>query len=44
MRNCKDLMVIHLTPSSPLREEKEEGVSNIQKGGFHVYISGILGY
>ena len=26
MNACKDSMLIHLTPSSPLREEKEEGV------------------
>ena len=26
MRNCKGFMLIHLTPSSPLREVKEEGV------------------
>ncbi len=26
MRNCKDFMVIHLAPSSSLREVKEEGV------------------
>ena len=26
MRDCKDFMVIHLTPSHPEREVKEEGV------------------
>ena len=26
MGNCKDFMVIHLAPSCPLREVKEEGV------------------
>ncbi|RLE41421.1 hypothetical protein DRJ19_05900 [Candidatus Woesearchaeota archaeon] len=26
MGDCKDFMVIHLAPSSPLREVKEEGV------------------
>ena len=26
MRNCKNFMVIHLAPSHPEREVKEEGV------------------
>ncbi len=33
MRNCKGFMVIHLTPSCPLREVKEEGVFVFLKTG-----------
>ncbi len=33
MRNCKGFMVIHLAPSYPEREEKEEGVFVFLKNG-----------
>jgi len=33
MRNCKGFMLIHLTPSSPLREVKEGGVFVFLKNG-----------